>query len=164
MRINKDLPHFDKEKALIIATGEHKAFLYVANKGDVILADSFMVEKPDFTDIKEGKFSNGSSISGGVYELQKQNTQNIFLNMLKDRINLLDEKEELDSLYLFSPQYMTKAIEKALHGYGGKLKMIRGGNLVNHHPFELLKKIKEYKFFEALLPVFKPETKKVFKV
>lgn len=160
MKINRWLPHFNNEKALIISTWEYTAFLYLAHEGKIILADSFIIERPDFTD-KEERFWNIWTWSFSVwsaYEFQKQYIHTKFLATLKERIKLLEEKEIIDSIYLFSPNYTIKWIEDTLnksHKYAWKLKIVDFWNFIHHHPFELLEKIQDYKGSKIWVPVLR---------
>lgn len=167
MLIEKHLPQFDKEKALLVVAGKKEAKLFVAKKGVLEELDLFILPKPKYTD-REGFYKSdaekGMSGSGSVYEPKKNYEIKVFLHRLRDEMKFARNEWKFTSIYLFSPGYLAKEIFAVLPSeFCDMVKFKLTGNFVKSHPFELLQKIK--KEYEKILgaPVIKSEARKLMK-
>lgn len=167
MKIRKELPQFTKENALLVATGEQSAKLYVAKNGVVEEIEPHTIFDPRYTD-REGFFAekmDAEFSSGSVYEPKKLYIRTRFLHWLRYEINYFNRKNKFTSIYLFSPRFMAKEIYAVLPNE--VCDMIRfniRGNLVEEHPFTLLEDIKKEieKIFGQKVPR-KKEARKLLK-
>ena len=168
MKISQELPNFDDEKALLVVTSKRVADFFVASKGVIKKLKSF--EIPDTWVSGKEDFSerSGSGMvygSGGLNESQKEKIRQKFLIELKKEIKQMIPKYKIESIYLFSPNYLINSIREALPN--SAVKKIKGflkGNYCSHHPFELLEKIKDKLIKEEKKAVFiSPDAAKILK-
>ncbi len=172
MKISRELPQFDTERAIFVVTGKQEAKFYLVNKGKIKEIDSFKIEKPRYSD-REGWFKRrvrGFVMgSGAPLEPKKQKIIKDFLKKLEKNLKGTLSKNEVDSIYIFSPHYLLSRVKKTLPSSAKKkLEMTIDGEYYFQHPFELLEKIslkkeekKKPKTEEAkkLLNKFKQATK-----
>jgi len=146
MKIRRELPQFMKENALLLVVGRQSAKLYAAKDGNIEEIEPHTIFNPRYTD-REGFFadkSNAEFVSGSVYEPKKLYVRNKFLHWLCDEVNYFDRKNKFTSIYLFSPDFMVKAIYAALpDNVCNRIRFNIPGNLVKELPFALLQDIKK---------------------
>ncbi len=144
MKIEKKLPQFENEIALIVATGEQTAKFYLAGRGAINELEVFFEPNPEYTD-REGFFEKRMRKdygSGSVYEPKKEYVQNKFLRGLLTELKNAREKWKFEAIYFFFPDFVSKEILSALPDEF--LKMVRlkiTGNFFREHPFKLLRMI-----------------------
>jgi hypothetical protein len=149
MRIEEKLPQFQGQRSLMIVTGSQEAVLYLAENGKVWEKQRIQVEDAGYSD-KEGAFKSSSGAesttkAGSIYK------EKISFHLIKDFLGQLQEavkdiiaKDKPKDIYLFCPEYMKKEIFKKMPKDLKKtIRMIKLGNYVSSHPFELLQGIKE---------------------
>ena len=149
MYIKQDLPQFQDQRTLIVATGRQEAIFYLTFNGEIEEKERIQVEDPGYTD-KEGSYKNsdgsqGIFKAGSIYK--EKITYHItreFLNELEEKMKKFQQKNKTAEIYLFCPDYLNKEILKKLpKSLKQKLKVVKFGNYVHSHPFDLLKSIKE---------------------
>jgi hypothetical protein len=145
MLIPANLPTFNGEKALLIATGKQDAVFYLAQNGILKSIDSFLIETPKYSD-REGHFKTrgaGKTIrSGAVYENKKGKVITDFIKEFQKRFGTISKKHKIARLYIYSPSHMHTYIREALpKAFQNKITMEIEGNFFKTHPLTLLKKI-----------------------
>ncbi|KKR21325.1 MAG: hypothetical protein UT48_C0010G0073 [Parcubacteria group bacterium GW2011_GWE2_39_37] len=156
MQIEKNLPQFNEEKALLIVTGERSAKLYSANQGFIEELALFHIVNPVYSD-REGSFGKSMGqtriVSGAAYEMKqnlKLDLHTKFLHKLKQDIDDVQKKNKFNVIFLFSPDFIAKDIYKNMTREVSDLIRLKvKGNFVEEHPFKLLQRIK--KEYESLL-------------
>jgi hypothetical protein len=148
MKISKDLPQFESERALLVVAGKQEAVFYLVSDGEMEKIREIETHKSHYSD-KEGFFAatmnSGDMRSGAVLEPEKWKTINEFnQKLLKELKNLTAERIKFDSLYMFCPAYMHKIIEKEIPAdIKKKLKKVIIGDFCHGNPFDLLSRIKK---------------------
>lgn len=167
MTIKNSLPKF-KKKTLIIVASKQTAQFYLAYKDKINEIDYLKIETPVYSD-REGFFErSGKGMlygSGSVYESKDIETRNKFARALANSIKEKIEKQEIASIYLFSPEYMKNEINSHISPeIKKKLICELYGNYSKISPFKLLKMIKgkqnKLKEFKMIRPI-KEEAKKI---
>jgi len=166
MKIKKELPLFEQKKAFIIVTGKQSANIYLASNGEINLVDELYIPSPssEYSD-NEGHFkrrgSGGVISSGSVREPQKAYLFKKFSTELSKLIAKLDDKEKVQELYLFTPDYIKNNLRNSLTKLlQNKIVMEIFGNYGDSHVFDLLKMInKENEHFGATTPTTKEAQK-----
>jgi hypothetical protein len=148
MKISKELPQFDGEKALVLVTGMENAKIFVAENGTIEEVESFRVEKPHYSD-REGHFETrkGGKVigSGSVYEEKDETTVMHFAQELESKL-VRFRNESITKLFLFTPGYIVASIRRAIPlSLIAKTEGVIKGNFLDYHPFDLLKKIEKMK-------------------
>jgi hypothetical protein len=148
MKISKELPQFEGEKALVLVTGMEDAKIFVAENGKIEEVDSFKVEKPIYSD-REGHFETrkGGKVigSGSVYEQKDEETVKHFTKELEAKLARF-KNESITKVFLFSPGYVVSMIRRALPlSLIAKTEGVIKGNYLNSHPFDLLGMIRGMK-------------------
>lgn len=156
MKISRNLPQFEGEKALIIVSGKQEARFFLAKDGIIEELESFQFEKPKYSD-REGFFiSRGKSgvyRSGAVYEFKKQRLVKELGNRLENGFADIIKYNKVDSIYLLSPEYLENYVKKAVPpDYKKKIKFLLKGDYSHFHPFDILNKIASQKK-EPTLPL-----------
>ena len=148
MKIPNNLPQFEDSKTLIMVTGSKaEAHFYLAYNGEVEKLDSFKMEDRTYSD-KEGFMQKGmfgrTMGSGFVLEAKKKKIQDDFIKNLRKHLEKIKDRNEIGSLYLFSPSHIKNRIKDAIpHPMDKKIKMVAQGNYQNEHPMKLIEKIKD---------------------
>lgn len=149
MRIEKKLPQFQDQKALLIVSGRQEAILYLAKNGKIRKKEKIEAEDPGYTD-KEGFFKSssrttGTMKAGSVYkERITYHVTREYLNQLEEKIKSIFYKEKVKSVYLFCPDYMKKEVLKKIpKKLRNLIHVTKIGNYINSHPFGLLESIKD---------------------
>lgn len=141
MLIEKNLPQFNNEKALLVVASEHIVKFYLAANGKIEDIDSFELSNPQYTD-REGFFES-SLFSGSAYEAKKDYTKKKLYHQLIEKMKEAQNKFFFQSFFLFSPDSSVRGIcEELPNEFSKILKFILVGNYVSEHPFKLLKRIK----------------------
>lgn len=143
--IEENLYQFDQEKSLLVLTGEQSAKFYLAHQGTIEELSLMNILNPVYSD-REGFFGRmvGRTLisSGATYEQPKRYVHNKFTSKLKSTIKVIDEQQRIDTIYLFSPKFMLNEILHNLtNDMRNKIKWTISGNLLDKHPFELIKRI-----------------------
>jgi hypothetical protein len=143
MKISQELPQFENKKALIITTGEQEAEFYLASNGEIEKIDSFRFEEPTYSD-REGHFESrgGGNVygSGSVYEPKKQRNRIEFRKRLENALDTIYKNYKIDSLYVFSPDYMKNYTREIINEvFHKRVDFLYEGHYHEVHPFELLK-------------------------
>jgi len=147
MIIEKNLPQFNQEKAILIVAGDQTAKIFFAYKSELKELEQIVIPTQSYSD-REGSFGRkikGDAIGpGAVYEKSKNEVQNKFTKQLAGLIDELYKKIKFDSVYLFSPDYMNKEIYSVFSKKISSLVKIKlKGNFVDRHPFILLRMLKK---------------------
>lgn len=145
MKISEKLPQFEKERTLLIVSGNEGAILYVAHKGEIEEASSFRVEPVRYSD-KEGMtmrsghgkvFARGSSLQEPKEKIRKE-----FFLELEARLSAMLDKG-IESCVLLAPRHTAPDIASHLpQFFKERLTKTLEGNFVSHHPFNILEKLK----------------------
>ncbi|MDD3778366.1 MAG: hypothetical protein ACOX0H_01990 [Patescibacteria group bacterium] len=169
MEISKELPSFEKKKALIIVTGKQSAKLFVVNNGELNLLQEFDIPTPssEYTD-NEGHFKSrgegGYIASGSVREPKKEYLFDKFSSKLTEVVVDQDSLEKIQEIYLFTPEYMKNELKDSFPNIiQEKIVMEFYGNFGDQHVFELLKMIQE-KGSEESMDKITPISKKAQKI
>lgn len=138
MIIEKNLPQFDRDKVLLLITGEQDGKIFLAHQGRIAEVAQLTVQDPVYSD-REGMFRRGA-----VYESKKEHVQEKFVGRLAALAEEIYEKNKFDQIFLFSPAYMSKGIMSALpKKFSSMVAINLKGNFIGQHPFLILKKIKK---------------------
>lgn len=150
MNIQKQLPQFNKQTALLIVTGSQKGVIYLAAAGVIekIGAVDEPVEK--YSDREEffvSKGGEGDYTSGSVYEDNKQEHIKKFAKKISAEADRFVQEKGVDTVYLFVPDYVIHELNRTLTSRVKEMVQEKfKGNFVEEHPFKLLEKIKKTKF------------------
>jgi len=150
MQIEKNLPQFNDEKALLVVTGEQSARLYSVNQGTIKELELFHIDNPVYSD-REGSFGKTMGktriVSGAAYEMKQNLKLDLhvkFFHKLRDDIGAAHKKNKFNVIFLFSPEFILKEIYQSLPKEISSLIQLKvNGNFVDEHPFKLLQKIKK---------------------
>lgn len=150
MNIQKQLPQFTKQTALLIVTGGQKGVFYLAAAG--VIEEIGAVDEPieKYSDREEffvSKGGEGDYTSGSVYEPNKQEHIKNFAKKISSEGDRIVQEKGIDAVYLFVPDYVTNELNRALTSRVKEMVQEKfKGNFVEEHPFKLLEKIKKLKF------------------
>lgn len=145
MKISKEYPQFTDAVALFIVTGKLVSKYYIAKDGAIENVGEFQVHKANYPD-REGYsrvMGHGKTYSYEALDIGKDTwrLKEFKEGILRDIKNLINSYQPSE-IYIFSEKELLKTIRllfpKNLHA------LIRGEypkNLVNEHPFNLLKSI-----------------------
>jgi hypothetical protein len=147
MQIDKNLPQFVNEHALIVVAAKQSAELYAAHNGEIEQLDTFTIERPKPDDV-EGHFEqsgHGKTIrAGSSYDPNKydEKAQSQFLHELGTHLDAVTHEHARDAVYLFVPEHLKNSVQEALpKDIASQIQHIYSGNLTKQHAFELLKRI-----------------------
>ena len=147
MKIEEKLPQFVNNRSLFLVAGRQVAVLYEAEDGEIEKIGGLKIEKPIYSD-KEGYFQRSGR--GGVFgsgsdtEMKTDPVETEFLRDLKKMVKIIPEVDSYASVYIFAQADMMRSIEETLPpGLKEKVKKRVRANVVEKHPFELLKRLKE---------------------
>lgn len=148
MKISRELPQFEGEKAMVLVTGLQDAKIYVAADGEIEEVESFKTEKIRYSD-REGHFETrkGGKVlgSGSVYENKDEENVRNFTKELEAKL-VRFRNESITKVFLFSPGYVISAIRRALPlSLIAKTEGVVKGNHLDAHPFDILRMINEMK-------------------
>ncbi|MBD3245349.1 MAG: hypothetical protein GF335_05170 [Candidatus Moranbacteria bacterium] len=154
MKISKNLPNFLLKTGFFIITSKFEVEFYIAKEGQIEKIDEFEVEKPGYLD-REGFFEtggtggmkNGKGIStvyksGAVYEDKDKKVRKDLISELNKRLPKVLKQHKVNSIYLYSPDYMLGNIEESLpKRIASKIDKRFKVNYIKEHPFKILKKL-----------------------
>lgn len=152
MKIKRELPQYEGESVLFVATGTRDGIIYLAGDGEVRKLKSFRVAKPKYSD-KEGFTKNRrTGVSGSARELDREDMQRDFLKEAVRQIRQASGSKKITDVILFAPPELKADLPSALpSGLKNKVVAVIPGNYHEHHPFELIRlaerKMKPAKFF-----------------
>lgn len=141
MKITKNLPQFDRQRALIIVSGKSKVSFLFAHQGEIKEVGKLEVPENKYSD-REGFFktrtkTGGVIYSGSVLEDKKEEQRQKIKNKLGDKVKTLNSKYKITGLYLFAPDHLYNIM---LSGIPVKMKKkMRGGGRGNYLKSKLLK-------------------------
>jgi len=144
MYIQKQLPQFEKEKALFVVCGRQIAKIYFAHKGEFKHVESVKYQISKYSDkgglnirVRGGQVQRG----GWVHEENKHDIVTHFIKELQISLLKIVTKNKVTTMYLFLPKhYQTEIINGLSKSMKNKIKEIYFGNYVDKHPFFLLGK------------------------
>ncbi|OGZ42169.1 MAG: hypothetical protein A3C80_02010 [Candidatus Ryanbacteria bacterium RIFCSPHIGHO2_02_FULL_45_43] len=144
MKIQRQLPQFENEKALFVVAGKQSGVLYYVSNGQIHELETVRVATPHYSD-KEGFFATrtrgGVMFSGAVREVKKQEIRKRFSKNLAKSVKR--HASNKDFVYLFVSRQMSEEILHALPVAARKrVKKIYFGNLAEFHPFDILRRVK----------------------
>ncbi len=146
MKIERTLPQFQEEKALLIVAGEHVARFYAAASGRIEELEIFRIQNPQYTD-REGFFKKTIGKqelgSGSVYEPKKRYMESKFFQKFREEIKRINRSYDFSTIYIFYPEFLSKEMERFLPKGHYQVRSRIMGNFIQEHPFKLLAKIKE---------------------
>ena len=143
MKIRESLPQFNENRTLIIVTGQEHATFYLAFEGEIRMlektedGEESQDERKDELDTR----TSGSIMRGSDEEKTKTEVR-VFLKKFENAVHKILKNTKADSLYLFSPAYMSNEILSHLPKQN-KLRLSGhfDGNYSDKHPFDLLEMI-----------------------
>jgi hypothetical protein len=150
MNIQKQLPQFNKQTALLIVTGSQKGVFYLAAAG--VIEEISAVDEPveKYSDREEffaSKGGEGGYTSGAVYEADKQEHIKQFAKKINGEADRIVQEKGIDTVYLFVPDFVIHEFNRTLTSRVKDMVQEKfKGNFVEAHPFKLLEKIKKLKF------------------
>ena len=147
MKIKKELPQFENNPSLLIVLGRQSAEFYLAKNGLIDKKNEINIETPRYSD-REGRFEmrgQGQTYSSGaVYEDNKGEIRNRFLNKLKETTEQLNKETKIETVFIFSPDYNLKLAQDHLpQALQEKVRFTFDGNFKKTHPLKLLERIEE---------------------
>lgn len=135
----------------LIVTGVKEALVYRAEKGNIEEILEVVGERPEgATDSsRPGVFISGGrnmQHHGGSSENKQEKldvkTKERFLKILKGELKKVMGKEDIESIYLFTPDFMENDIKKIITAkITDKFVNVFLGNYIFNHPLDLVKKI-----------------------
>lgn len=146
MKISYSLPQFLRRRALLVVTGKQTAKIFVAAQHEINELDEFKIPKPHYSDL-EGFSTHGprwdqASVSGSEHEIKRQEITNPFLRELRKHVKSALKKTKVTDIYLFVPQYLSRALPKKLTPEARKLLRLEIlGNFTHMSPSQLLHKL-----------------------
>lgn len=152
MQIKSQLPQYEGQSILMVATGTHAGVIYLAGDGEVRKLKAFRVAKPKYSD-KEGFSKNRrTGVTGSVRELDRRDLERDFLKEAVREIRAAAGSKKITDVILFAPPELKADLSAALPSrLKSKLVAVISGNYHEHHPFELIqiaeRKLKPAKFF-----------------
>jgi hypothetical protein len=150
MNIQKQLPQFNEQTALLIVTGSQTGVFHLAAAG--VIEEIGAVDEPveKYSDREEffvSKGGEGDYTSGSVYEPNKQEHIKKFAKKISGEADRIVREKGVDTVYLFVPDYVTHELNRTLTNRVKEMVQEKfKGNFVEVHPFKLLEKIKKLKF------------------
>ena len=166
MKIPKNLPQFEKQPALFVASGEYEAKFYLALNGILDLKAEIKMpprqearEKQAFIGIKGEKRGLASVSHQGAYleDLKKKFSQKIY-----SAIRSLLIKYQLREIYFFAPSYVANRVMKKINPLERKkIRMIINKELTKTNPLAMIK-IFWQETQSAITLKTKPEKEKIF--
>jgi hypothetical protein len=145
IQIPRELPQFKNEAALLIVTGSQEAEFFMAKNGELSPLEHFRIKKPVFTD-KEGLFQRSGlgrvfGRSGSEKDVKGEIKQKFF-SELAHVLKRLGKDERPDIVYLFTPDYLHKEVEREVEaGLGQPSNKAFMGNYLKHPPLALVEMI-----------------------
>ena len=148
MKIPKEFPQFDDEKAIFIVTGKQTAVFHLAYKGNLIELAEFKIEYPSYPDKEGFSMNRGKGMTfgfGWVLEDKKQEKAKDFLRVLEDAGKDILKKHDASKIYLFSPKYVLADAKETIRKIAPNKVEVRtfSGNYTRTHPKKLLNELKE---------------------
>ncbi len=164
MKITRDLPQFQNQKALIVVTGLHEADFYIAKNGRIEKIGEFKLLYPHYSD-KEGFFETAGHgrvlESGSVLETNKVEIRHRFLKEMDKILDDIIKRKGITDIYIFTPSTIKDELKKLLpKDDRKKIKHAFEGNFTKLHPFQLLSMIQAKEKIGWNVPV-KAEAKKI---
>ena len=146
MKIPRDLPQFENDKAIFIVTGKQNAAFHLAHKGDLTELAEFNIETPSYSDKEGSSMNRGGGITfgfGWVLERNKPEETKDFLKQLEETSRKILAKQAATKIYLFSPQYILASAKETMKKIAGNKVEMRtfSGNYTRMHPLKLLKEL-----------------------
>ncbi len=146
MEINQDLPQFEESKSLLIVSGESKAKYYIAYDGHIELLDEFAVADPSLQLRDDYLKDSKTWKSWAMPEEYKQYSQHKLLKRISEETREIVQKHKIKETYLFCIEFMKNEVKDNLAPEVKEtVKFEFSGDMQYHHPFDLLKLIKEKK-------------------
>jgi hypothetical protein len=166
-KIDSGLYQFPDERALLVVTGKQNGRLYFARKGSVKEIDEAFIPTQRYSD-DEGFFGlngGGASAVGSGKESKDVETKHKFMRVITAKIKKAIKENDIDSIYLFSPNYEITELKETLPKAAQQMiRLSFMGNFVKFAPDMLLEKISakmsKKKGGEGHL---KPEEKKIMR-
>ncbi len=160
MKIPSENYQFSNEKTIILVTGAQGALVYFANEGEVDLVSEIEADKIEDTD-KSGIFrvKRPKMVHHGVsfedkQEKIKDKTTKDFLKKLRVELKELKVSEGVDSVFLFTPDFMEGHILESFPSeMKDRVKNVFVGNYRKEHPLDLVKKIGSFRDDKRVKPV-----------
>jgi hypothetical protein len=145
MKIPKQLPQFNNEKAFIVVSAKEKGIVYVAHNGTLELIAE-VEEHPETYSDKEGFFlqSGPNSVYGSGAPLEVNEEHNIkrFVHAIANELNTLISAQNPHVVYLFYPEYLKGYIEKIIKNpKRTPTCVIAYGNFLHLKPLSFLRHI-----------------------
>jgi hypothetical protein len=173
MRVPQNISQTIGAPAMLLVSSEQGAKFYFIENGKINELDSFVVEKPKYTD-KEGSFQNkvpnakGAVRGGAAKENLNEKALQDFRKRLKKHISDILKEHSIPKVYLFCPEhlknYVTESLPKVIKN---KIAITYTGNFYKTHPSLLLdritKKIENQKKSKKVVAT-KEEAQKVLKL
>jgi hypothetical protein len=154
MRIQKQLPQFTRERALLLVVAEQFGVLYVAENGELERMSAIEEREPKYAD-KEGFFMRGGRgdifSAGSVRERAREDARNNFLKKFSAEVKKAVYIYDPTVVFVFCPRYTKSAIEDLLPDLIRKrVRSFFFGNYTGMHPFSFLTMIRERETEPAL--------------
>lgn len=169
MKIERFLPQFSDQSAIIVAVGRQTAKMYAAASGSIELISEITEETPRYSD-REGRFDKRKRkyfISGSVYEDKNEYVKNKFFSNLIRKIKSAVIEYRAEKVYIFRPAHLKGLLEEKMPPDLMLVSVCAGeGNYVRYHPFFLLEMIKDHFDRERdrkIVRPLKPEAAKLLK-
>lgn len=148
MEIPNTLPQFENTRALFVVTGEFEGKFFLLQKGTIEEKQPLILnpreeakEKQAFVGKKGGMQSLSSVSHHGPYIMDLKNR---FYREIGEMLDKLMDKEKIDELYIFIPEYAkNKIIERFPIIALEKNKGVYTGEYTKHNPLELLEMVQE---------------------
>jgi len=158
MKIARDLPQFNNERALIIVASEKDGRFYFAFEGNIDEVMEYKLPRLEYAESKKifrplvGNRASGVVRTGSLRETAKEKNEEIFLREFGIIIKKIIADYRISSFYVFSSMYtIGDVLKKMPLRLRKEIKMIKRGNFHKKHPFDLLKIIQKETQGEIIL-------------
>jgi len=150
MKITRDLPQFNNERALIIVASEKDGQFYFVSDGNIDEIMEYKLPRLEYAESKKifrplvGSRGSGVIRTGSLRETAKEKNEEIFLREFGITVKKIIADYGVNSFYVFSSMYTIGDVFKKMPlRLRKEIKMIKQGNYHKKHQFELLKIIQK---------------------
>ncbi len=160
MKIPAEFHQFTDGVNLLIVTGTQEAVVYKAIGGVLEQCDEIKVDVEDERGEKPGVVINrrknmvhhGTSLEDKQQQ-QKEKAVRSFMKELAVHVKELSQKEDITSVYLFTPDFAENSIREELpNNVQDRILTVFHGNFVHEHPLDLVKKVDKFLSDKKIVP------------
>lgn len=152
MKIQKQLPQFERTPTLLLVLGAKEGVFYLAADGSIARVGKCKVETPHYSD-NEGFYksrSPGAVTSGSVREIRKDLLEQQFADACGKQLRKMDKSVRFNDIILFVPARLKNRVREAMPvRMDKKIRKVITGNHHDDHPFELLELLRSRRWVKG---------------